>query len=99
MRYFHRRDWQHWRTARPTNPLVHPESRITRMNTPKRRPLPLPELPPELRHETPAADGIRHALVAHIKQLIADGHYDTPERWEAAEERLLAQVLAKDSTD
>jgi hypothetical protein len=31
--------------------------------------------------------------VAHVRQLIADGAYDTPERWEAAQERLFETAL------
>ena len=38
------------------------------------------------RGRTPA--GIRADLVARVRQQIADGTYDTPERWEAALEKL-----------
>jgi hypothetical protein len=50
-------------------------------------------IPAELKAEAPGPDGIRHGLVAHVRQLIAAGEYDTPQRWEAAEERLLDRVL------
>lgn len=54
---------------------------------------PLPHLTPdELRHERPDAHGIRRGLVAHVQKLIADGKYDTPERWEAAQEALFQRV-------
>ena len=46
----------------------------------------------ELRAERPGQDGIRHGLVARVKELIAEGAYDTPERWEAAEEQLLRRI-------
>jgi len=37
----------------------------------------------------PAADsGVRTALVARVKRQIAEGTYDTPERWEAALDNL-----------
>jgi len=49
-------------------------------------------LPPELHHEQPDVHGIRRGLVAHIQKLIAEGRYDTPERWEAAQEALFRQV-------
>ena len=46
---------------------------------------------------TPAAevrgpDGIRHELVARVRQQIADGTYDTEEKWLLAEEALLRRV-------
>ena len=49
-------------------------------------------MPTALKAEAPGPDGLRHGLVAHVRQLIADGAYDTPERWEAAQERLLESV-------
>jgi hypothetical protein len=36
--------------------------------------------------------GVRAELVARVKQQIADGTYDTPERWEAALDRLARTV-------
>jgi hypothetical protein len=52
-----------------------------------------PAVPAELKAEAPGPDGIRHGLVAHVRRLIAEGAYDTPDRWAAAEERLLDRVL------
>jgi hypothetical protein len=49
-------------------------------------------VPAALKAEAPGADGVRHGLVAHVRQLIADGAYDTPERWEAAQDRLFESV-------
>jgi hypothetical protein len=45
-----------------------------------------------LKAEAPDADGVRRGLVAKVKQLIADGEYDSPDRWAAAEARLLNRV-------
>ena len=42
--------------------------------------------------ERPGPDGIRWGLVARVRAAIAAGEYDTPERWAAAEERLLRRV-------
>ncbi len=45
-----------------------------------------------LKAEQPDADGIRRGLVARVQQLIAEGEYDTTDRWSAAEERLLNRI-------
>lgn len=37
-------------------------------------------------------DGIRHELVARIRQQIAEGTYDTEEKWLLAEEALLRRI-------
>lgn len=37
-------------------------------------------------------DGIRHELIAQIKQQIADGTYETPEKLDVAIERLLDEM-------
>jgi anti-sigma28 factor (negative regulator of flagellin synthesis) len=42
--------------------------------------------------EEKGADGIRHELVARIRQQIADGTYDTEEKWLLAEEALLRRI-------
>jgi hypothetical protein len=39
-----------------------------------------------------AESGLRHELVARIRGEIAAGTYDTPERWEAALDRLLDRL-------
>lgn len=46
----------------------------------------------ELRNQPPGPDGIRQALVARVRQMIADGVYDTPDRWEQAEDQLFRHV-------
>jgi anti-sigma28 factor (negative regulator of flagellin synthesis) len=42
--------------------------------------------------EKKGPDGIRHELVARIRQQIADGTYDTEEKWLLAEEALLRRI-------
>jgi hypothetical protein len=46
----------------------------------------------ELRAEAPDSDGIRRRFVERIRQLIAAGHYDSPERWAIAEELLVRKL-------
>jgi hypothetical protein len=78
------RSWQQWRVtlADPTPlPIV---DRFGR--------LPFPVLSSTEKPEQPAADGIRHLLVARIRQEIAAGTYDTDEKWLAAEEKLLRRI-------
>ena len=40
----------------------------------------------------PAAEDVRMDLVARVRRQIAEGTYDTPEKWEAALQRLLARL-------
>lgn len=40
----------------------------------------------------PEPDGIRHDLVARVRQEIAAGTYDTDEKWQAVEDRLLRRM-------
>jgi len=60
--------------------------------------IPPHELPPsaddlaELRAEPADDQGIRRRFVERIRQLIAAGHYDTPERWAIAEEMLARKL-------
>ena len=80
------RRWQAWRvtlTARPT-PAIVPEPIARRSAV----------IPAALYAERPGPDGVRHGLVARVRQLIAAGEYDTPERWAAAEDRLFDRALA-----
>jgi hypothetical protein len=42
--------------------------------------------------EQKGPDGIRHELVARVRQQIADGTYDTEEKWLLAEEALLRRI-------
>ena len=48
--------------------------------------------PADYRDELPDATGIRRGLVAHVRELIAAGRYDTPERWALAEEMMFRTV-------
>jgi anti-sigma28 factor (negative regulator of flagellin synthesis) len=42
--------------------------------------------------EQPGPDGIRHELVARIRQQIAAGTYDTEEKWRMAEEAMFRRM-------
>lgn len=44
---------------------------------------------------TAPAEGLRHELIARVRQEIADGTYDSPERWQAALDRLLDRLEAR----
>jgi hypothetical protein len=46
---------------------------------------------------TTTLDDIRQELVARIRQEILAGTYDTPEKWEAALERLLDERPGRDA--
>ena len=82
-----------WRLTSPRPPAAaNPDPVVTRM-TPPPPARGAPAVPSELRDELPGADGVRHGLVAHVKQLIAEGAYDTPDRWEAAQDRLFDRVF------
>jgi hypothetical protein len=48
--------------------------------------------PPSGTAEQPGPDGIRHGLVARVRQEIEAGTYDTEAKWLAAEERLLRRI-------
>ncbi|MCS6864154.1 MAG: flagellar biosynthesis anti-sigma factor FlgM [Gemmataceae bacterium] len=41
---------------------------------------------------SPSPEGIRHELVARIRQQIADGTYETEDKWRLAEEALLRRI-------
>ncbi len=45
------------------------------------------------KNELAKIPGIRGELVARIRQEIAAGTYDTPEKWDQALEKLLARVI------
>jgi negative regulator of flagellin synthesis FlgM len=49
---------------------------------------------PDLRHEA-LDDGFRADLVARVRKEIAAGTYETPAKWEAALDRLLARLEAE----
>jgi hypothetical protein len=41
----------------------------------------------------PETEEFRHDLVARVRRQIADGVYDTPEKWEAALDRLAEELV------
>ena len=45
-----------------------------------------------------SSDGIRVELVVRIRQAIAAGHYETPEKWEAALEQLFERLQETERT-
>lgn len=75
------RPWHRWRVTLTTKALG--------VNRFQRSPAPVPSAEPA------AGEGIRHELVARIRQEIADGTYDTEEKWLAAEEALLRRMEAR----
>lgn len=85
------RDWHRWRVTVRLNPSG-AFDRMSRLALP---PVADPEpVSADLRAE-PGPDGIRHELVERIRQQIADGTYDTEERWLRAEEALIRRVCGK----
>jgi hypothetical protein len=74
------RDWQRWRV---TVAAAAPGPAVARYARPVLN---------VAAAERPGPDGIRHGLVARVRQEIAAGTYDTEERWRAAEDRLLARI-------
>lgn len=87
--------WRSWRVrlASPPAPIELPPAlqlRATMINP--TTPSPDDRDPADFRSEAPDVHGIRRGLVAHIRQLIAAGQYDTPERWALAEEFLFRRT-------
>jgi hypothetical protein len=81
------RRWQHWRALFVEAGPIPVAGRFDRL------PLSGPLGPVSL--EQPGPDGIRHGLVARIREQIAAGTFDTEERWLAAEEELLRRVAGR----
>jgi hypothetical protein len=81
-----------WRLTTPCLPAADTPDPVLHRMTPPPPDRGAPAVPAALKAEAPGSDGIRHGLVAHVRQLIADGAYDTPERWEAAQERLFESI-------
>ncbi len=85
------RGWHRWRvTVVKSAPTAAPFNHKARLSV-------APGLDPEpvsvgAGTEVRGPDGIRHELVARIRQQIADGTYDTEEKWLLAEEALLRRV-------
>lgn len=83
------RGWHRWRvTVVKSAPLAATYDHMTRLS---HTPVADPE-PVGAGTEATGPDGIRHDLVARIRQQIADGTYDTEEKWLLAEEALLRRI-------
>jgi len=81
------RGWHRWRvTLRSAPPAAF--DRMARL-TPATDPEPVVT---DERTDVKGPDGIRHELVARVRQQIADGTYDTEEKWLLAEEALLRRI-------
>jgi hypothetical protein len=103
MRDRHQR-WLSWRVApvvRPDHPAGRPDlpaggrfggAELALLKNTVKHPKPTPESLAELKADTPGPDGVRRRLVERVRQLIAEGAYDTPERWDAAEDRFFRRV-------
>jgi hypothetical protein len=76
------RGWQRWRIALAPPPVPAAFDRMGRLTAE----------PAPAAAEPKGPDGIRHELVARIRQQIADGTYDTEEKWLLAEEALLRRI-------
>lgn len=87
------RGWHRWRvTVCPTPPAT-AFDRMSRLALP---PVPAEPVSADVRaDEVAGPDGIRHELVERIRQQIADGTYDTEERWLQAEDALIRRVCGK----
>jgi hypothetical protein len=81
------RPWYRWRVTLASPTPIPIADRFGRLHIPT----PVSTDAPE----QPAEDGIRHELVARIRQEIAAGTYDTEEKWLAAEEELLRRIAER----
>ncbi|MFO0851110.1 MAG: hypothetical protein U0871_21520 [Gemmataceae bacterium] len=91
--------WQAWRvtlTRRPTPATTTPDPLAHRMALPRyphRPAAPTSDPLAELRALPAGPDGVRRELVARVRELIAAGEYDTPDRWHQAQERMFNELL------
>ena len=83
------RGWHRWRvTVVKSAPSAAPFNHTARLSgAPDTEPVPV-----AAGTEVRGPDGIRHELVARVRQQIADGTYDTEEKWLLAEEALLRRI-------
>ena len=84
------RGWHRWRVTvvRSAPPAAFDRmTRLTLSPPPAAEPVSV-----DAGEEARGPDGIRHELVARVRQQIADGTYDTEEKWLLAEEALLRRV-------
>jgi hypothetical protein len=80
------RGWHRWRVTAVPSAVPAPFEPANRLRGSE--PTPVVAGPAE----AGGPDGIRHDLVARIRQQIADGVYDTEERWCLAEQALLRRI-------
>ena len=87
------RGWHRWRvTVVKSAPTAAPFNHMARLSVaPTADPKPAATAV-RAGAEVRGPDGIRHELVARVRQQIADGTYDTEEKWLLAEEALLRRV-------
>ncbi len=82
------RGWHRWRVTVVRSAPPAAFDRLARLTpAPDAHPVPV-----GAGEEVRGPDGIRHELVARVRQQIADGTYDTEEKWLRAEEALLRRV-------
>src|SRR5262245_60895144 len=91
------RGWHRWRITFKSVPPLATFDRMTRLSdltdlTALAEPTPVRVGSVSAGAEEKGADGIRHELVARIRQQIADGTYDTEEKWLLAEAALLRRI-------
>ena len=86
--------WQSWRfrLVPPLPDRLSPVFRFRAIMIDPATNAPSATAPADFRDEAPDASGIRRGLVAHVRELIAAGQYDTPERWALAEEFLFRRT-------
>lgn len=84
------RGWHRWRVTVVRSAPPAAFDRMTRLTLPPQTDAEAVSVGAE--KEAKGPDGIRHELVARIRQQIADGTYDTEEKWLLAEEALLRRV-------
>lgn len=93
MRHRPRRRRLPWRADPPARPANIAAGRfggtkLASQNSTVTDPTHTPDPLAELKADPPGPDGVRRRLVDRVRQLIADGAYDTPDRWRAAEDLL-----------
>jgi anti-sigma28 factor (negative regulator of flagellin synthesis) len=82
------RGWHRWRVTVVKSAPAAPFDRMTRLSVAPAAESAAVGAGAEAR----GPDGIRHELVARVRQQIADGTYDTEEKWLLAEEALLRRI-------
>ena len=92
----HASRWQSWRVTTARRPVAShtpdPLAARTMAHPPGYRRHPAPDPLAGLKAEAPNAHGVRENLVAAVRELIAAGQYDTPDRLAAAEEALFRRL-------